>query len=53
MLLSSYIDLVAEGLKLDMTRLYVHWVVVELHVAADVEVHPLGKPHHVVLVDLD
>ena len=53
MLLNSYIGLVAEGLKLNMTGLHVHWVVVELHVAANVEVHPLGEPHHVVLVHLD
>ena len=47
------LHLVAEGLQLDGTILPVHWVLLELHVAADVEVDPLGKPHNPVLVNLD
>ena len=36
----NLMGLVAEGLNLDFTRLHVHWVVGEVHLAADVEVDP-------------
>ena len=44
--------LVAEGLKLEFTLLHVHWVLGEVHLAADVEVDALGEPHYAVLVNL-
>ena len=37
----NLMGLVAEGLDLDFTLLLVHWVVGEVHLAADVEVDPL------------
>ena len=37
----NLMGLVAEGLNLDFTVLFVHWVVAEVHLAADVEVDPL------------
>ena len=37
----NLMDLVAEGLKLDFANLHVHWVVREVHLAANVEIDPL------------
>ena len=51
--MNSYLDLVAKGLESDVALLQVHGVVGEVHVAADVEVHPFAKPHHAVVVHLD
>ena len=51
--MNSYLDLVAKGLESDVALLQVHGVVGEVHVAADVEVHPLAEPHHAVAVHLD
>ena len=51
--MSSYLDLVAKGLESDVALLQVHRVVGEVHVAADVKVHPLAEPHHAVAVHPD
>ena len=37
----NLMDPVAVGLKLDFATLHVHWVVREVHLAANVEVDPL------------
>ena len=50
--IDSYRDLVAEGLKLDFTLLHVHWVLGEVHLAADVEIDLLAEPPNTVLVNL-
>ena len=49
----SYLDLVAKGLEPHVALLKVHGIVSEVHVAADVEVHPLAEPHNAVVVHLD
>ena len=51
--MNCYMDLVAKGLEGDVALLHVHRIVGEVHVAADVEVHPLAVAHHAVLVHLD
>ena len=51
--MNCYMDLVAKGLEGDVALLHVHGIVGEVHVAADVEVHPLAVAHHAVLVHLD
>ena len=51
--MNCYMDLVAKGLEGDVALLHVYGIVGEVHVAADVEVHPLAEPHHAVLVHLD
>ena len=51
--MNCYMDLVAKGLEGDVALLHVHGIVSEVHVAADVEVHPLAVAHHAVLVHLD
>ena len=48
-----YLDLVAKGLESDVALLQVHGVVGEVHVAADVKVHPPAEPHHAVAVHPD
>ena len=51
--MNSYLDLVAKGLQSDVALLQVHRVVGEVHVAADVKVHPPAEPHHAVAVHPD
>ena len=51
--MNCYMDLVAKGLEGDVALLHVHGIVGEVHVAANVEVHPFAKPHHAVVVHLD
>ena len=51
--MNSYLDLVAKGLEPHVALLKVHGIVGEVHVAADVEVHPLAEPHNAVVVHLD
>ena len=48
----SNLVLIAERLDLDRTRLLVDGVAREVHLAPDVEVDPLGKPHRGVVEHL-
>ena len=46
----SYLGPVSERLDVDWALLQVDGVLVEVHLTTDVEVHLLGKAHHVVVV---
>ena len=46
----SYLGPVSERLDVDWALLQVNGVRAEVHLTTDVEVHPLGKAHHVVVV---
>ena len=46
----SYLGPVSERLDVDWALLQVDGVRAEVHLTTDVEVHPLGKAHHVVVV---
>ena len=51
--MNTYIVLVAKGLKLDQTVLRVDREPLEVHVAADVEVHSLAESDQAGVVHLD
>ena len=50
--LDAYSRLVGKGLKLDHTLMHVQREPTEVHVAADVEVHPLAESDQAVVEDL-
>ena len=48
--IQSYLGPVSERLDVDWALLQVDGVHVEVHLTTDVEVHLLGKAHHIIVV---